>query len=133
MEDKREMEDKVSGRSQDLGVTVAVVRTYVEGMVWGDADRLRTAFHPKACCIGHYDGVLEWDTLDAFVQSVTGETAAPGITPYWQINGIDIVGDTAVVRVENDWAGQRFDDTLTLLQNDDGWQIVTKVFHQRGS
>lgn len=32
----------------------AVVRDYLEGMVWGDEKRLRRAFHPGALQVGHF-------------------------------------------------------------------------------
>lgn len=117
--------------NRDLEEIRAVVKTYVEGMVWGDGELLRRAFHRDACCIGHYDGGLEWSSLDDFIGSVSGETAAPGTSPYWRINGVAITGDTAVARVENDWAGMRFDDTLTLLHHEGRWQIVSKLFWLR--
>ena len=121
----------MSIKADALAEITDVVKSYVEGMVWGDEARLRDAFHPGACCIGHFDGGLEWDDLNAFIAGVVGETARPGAEIYWQINGVDIVGDTAVVRVENDWAGMRFDDTLTLLNHGGRWQIVSKLFWLR--
>ena len=105
----------------------------IGAMVWGDGAMLRQAFHPKACCIGHFDGELEWDDLEAFIQGVSGEAAAPGSKPYWRINSMDVTGDMAIVQVENDWAGHRFDDTLTLLFHDDRWQIVSKLFYLRAA
>ena len=116
---------------KNLTAIAETVRRYVQGMVWGDGELLRKAFHPRARCIGHFDDGLEWASLEEFIASVSGEEAAPGDQPYWQINGIDITGDTAVVRVENNWAGMRFDDTLTLLHHDGRWQIVAKVFWLR--
>ncbi len=118
---------------QKMVAIVDTVQTYVEGMVWGDGAMLRQAFHPKACCIGHFDGELEWDDLEAFIQGVSGEAAAPGSKPYWRINSMDVTGDMAIVQVENDWAGHRFDDTLTLLFHDDRWQIVSKLFYLRAA
>ena len=44
---------------------------------------------------------------------------------------IDVTDDTAVARVENDWAGMRFDDTLTLLNHGGAWVIVSKLFYLR--
>lgn len=121
----------MTDKSAETEAITEVVRTYVEGMVWGDAALLSKAFHPRACCIGHFDGGLEWDGLDAFIASTTGEEARPGTEPYWKINSLSVTGDTALVLVENDWAGMRFDDTLTLLHHDGRWQIVSKVFFLR--
>ena len=108
-----------------------VVKTYVEGMVWGDADRLRAAFHAKASCIGHFEGGLEWDDLTALIDVFTADDAAPGLTPYWKINSVQVIADMGVVYVENNRAGVRYDDVLTLLHHDGRWQIVSKVFYAR--
>jgi hypothetical protein len=100
-------------------------------MTLGDAALLNKAFHPKAMCIGHYEGGLEWDDLNSFA-TTCAEAAKDGPqTAFWRIQAISVTGDTAVVQVENDFAGMRFDDTLTLLHHDGHWKIVSKVFFHR--
>lgn len=117
----------------DFSDIEAVVETYVNAMTLGDATAMRRVFAERACCIGHFGGGLEWDDLDGFIAAVEAEKAAPGTEVYWRMNGIDVVGDTAVVRVENDWAGMRFDDILTLLRHEGRWVIVSKLFHHRAA
>ncbi len=117
--------------SETFGAISDVVRTYVEGMVHGDSAKLQAVFHEKACVIGHWDGALGWATLAEFCDEVCGDAARPGEDCYWKINAISTDGDTAVVRVENDWAGIRFDDTLTLLLHEGRWFIVSKLYYAR--
>ncbi len=119
------------GNLDQFGALSSVVQTYVEGMVHGDAAKIRAAFHDRACIIGHYEGDLGWASRDEFIDEVCGDAAKPGVQPYWRINSVSIDGDTAVVRVENDWAGMRFDDTLTLLLQEDRWIIVSKLYYLR--
>lgn len=108
-----------------------VVKTYVEGMCLNDPEKLREAMHEKLCCIGHYGGGLEWDTRDAFIAAVNGAVQTPDPSPWHAVNTISIVGDVAMVQVENIWLGMHFDDTLTLLKHESRWIIVSKVFFLR--
>ena len=109
----------------------ATVREYVFGMCQADADRLRSAMHEKACCIGHFDGRLEWDPREQFIAGVTEAVATADPDPWYDINGMSITGDMAVVLVENIWLGMHFDDILTLLFHEGRWLIVAKVFRLR--
>lgn len=106
-----------------------VVADYVTGMARGDGALLRSAFHPKAASIGHFDGELEWANVEEFIAACEAEaiTAAAPVPPH-EIESIAIAGDTAIVRVHDVWAGFNFRDTLTMLQHEGRWQIVSKVF-----
>lgn len=106
------------------------VENYVVGMTRGDAGLLSEAFHPQAHSIGHYAGSLEWQGVAEFAAACREAAIAQGqpLPPY-DLESIAIAGDTAVVRVVNTWAGERFRDTLTLMQIEGRWTIVAKVFH----
>ncbi len=108
-----------------------VVRIYVEGMCQNDPAKLRAAMHEKSSCIGHYECGLEWDTRDAFIAAVDKAVVAPDPSPWHAISAISVVGDVAVVQLEDIWLGMHFDDTLTLLRHDGRWIIVSKVFFLR--
>jgi hypothetical protein len=61
---------------------------------------------------------------------VKHEGALPVGTPYFaEIVSIDIAGDTAVVKVIDDYLGMRFTDYLTMVRTDDRWVIVNKAFY----
>lgn len=107
----------------------ATIETYVEGMARCDAAALRRAFHPRACSVGHFDGGLEWDDVDAFARACEAEAIAPEApSPPFEIESISVAGDTAVARVRNMWAGLAFLDTLCLLRHEGRWVIVSKLF-----
>lgn len=107
----------------------AVVAEYVAGMARGDTDALSRAFHPKASSIGHFDGGLEWASVEEFAAAcVDAAIPADAPVPPHEIKSISVAGDTAVVQVVNVWAGLDFRDTLTLLKHEERWQIVAKVF-----
>ena len=115
----------------DKGVSAleGVVRDYLDGMVFVDEARLRRAFHPDARIIGHFQGGLEWSSLDEFVDGCRKAGAAPLNEPYfWEIQSADVTGDMAVIKLTDDYLGDRFTDYLTLLQVDGRWRIVNKTF-----
>lgn len=116
---------------QTYAEIAAVVSTYVEGMCQNDPDKLRVAMHEKLACIGHFDGGLEWDTRDGFIDAIASAVNAPDPDPWHVINTVSVIGDVAMVQVENIWLGMHFDDTLTLLKHDGHWVIVSKVFYLR--
>ena len=110
-----------------------VVETYAAAMNVGDADALRQAFHPEAQIIGRFEGKMEWDGLDSFVAAcVDGAGPEGDPTPPHEIHGVEVAGDTAVVRVAVIWGGLNFFDTLSLVRTDRRWQIVTRVFTYLG-
>ncbi|MDU8945577.1 nuclear transport factor 2 family protein [Ovoidimarina sediminis] len=115
-------------------VTEAAIRetvaTYVMGMTFGDAGQLRAAFHPRGVSAGHFGGALEWMGVEAFAEDCAAHALPAGAeVPAWEIEMIRTSGDTAVVIVTNVWAGEKFRDTLTLLEEDGRWRIVFKCFH----
>ena len=106
-----------------------VVTDYLEGMIWGQPERLERAMHPRCMQAGHYKGAYEYLGRDEFIESLKLEPQlAPG-TPYRaRILSVDRTGDVAVVKVEDDCFGTSFTDYLTLIQHDGQWQIVMKAF-----
>jgi hypothetical protein len=109
----------------------AVVAEYVEGMVGADPERMRQAFHPRACVIGNFQGEMEWSTLEDFIAAVNDEGASSA-PPQWKVCSIDVEGDAASAKLEDTFAGMRFVDYLSLLKTPDGWRIVNKLYHHAG-
>lgn len=108
-----------------------VVQTYVDGMCQNDPAKLRAAMHEKACSIGHFEGGMEWENREGFVGIIAAAVKEPDPSPWHAINTISVVGDVAMVHVEDILLGVHYDDMLTLLRHEGRWQIVSKVFFQR--
>ncbi len=107
------------------------VKTYIEGMCQNDPAKLREAMHENSCCIGHFDGGLEWDNREAFIKGVADAVETPDPSPWFEIKSISVTGDVATIHVEDIWLGMHFDDHLTLLYKEGRWAIVSKVFYLR--
>ncbi|SDC36813.1 nuclear transport factor 2 family protein [Ruegeria marina] len=117
-------------RRQDIAALTELVRTYVMAMTRGDRPALERIFFDKASEVGHYEGELLWNSRDAFI-AMCEEAADAETDPFWAIRSVSVQGDIAMVHVENDWAGMRFDDYLTLLLHEGSWRIVSKVYRIR--
>jgi hypothetical protein len=109
---------------------LAVARDYLDGMMFADEAKLRRAFHPKCHIVGHFRGRLEYDPLDAFIDACKKEGSIPAGAPYFaEIVSVDVTGDTAVVKLIDDYLGIRFTDYLTMVNADGRWVIVNKAFY----
>ena len=107
-----------------------VVRDYLDGMIFANGEQIRRAFHPDARIIGHFNGRLEWSTLEEFIADCEKAGSAPPNEPYyWEILSADVTGDMALIKLTDDYLGIRFTDYLSLLNQDGSWRIVNKTFY----
>lgn len=98
-------------------------------MIYGQPSLLKTAMHPLCMQAGHFNGVHEFFNRDEFIESLAeADKLAPGAPYNFKIVSVDITGDVAVVKVEDDCLGTSFTDYLTLIKHDGRWQIVMKAF-----
>lgn len=106
-----------------------VVAEYLDGMIYGQRDRLESAMHPQCRQAGHFNGTYEFFDRETFIRSLEAEETLPSETPYThEILSVDVTGDVAVVKVEDDCFGTTFTDYLTLIKHENRWQIVMKAF-----
>ena len=112
---------------ETVAAITEIVSTYATAMVAGDRAELERVFFENASEVGHYEGELLWNSRDVFIRMCEeeGDTSA---TAWWSIRNLSIHGDIAVVHVEDDWAGTRFDTILTMLLHQGAWRVVSKVY-----
>ena len=107
----------------------AVIVEYLEGMIYGQRKRLERSMHPLCMQAGHFNGIYEFFDRETFIKSLEKEEMLPPGTPYHsKLVSIDITGNVAVVKVEDECFGTSFTDYLTLIKNENRWQIVMKAF-----
>lgn len=112
----------------------AVVMDYLEGMVWGDATKLRRAFHPGALQVGHFGPTYEFFSAQEFIDWVMAEETQPEGTPVVaELVSIEVTGTVALAKVTDTCFGTDFTDYLVMVKDRPGpegrWQIVTKAYH----
>tara|TARA_R110002095_G_scaffold200837_1_gene181283 strand:- start:431 stop:805 length:375 start_codon:yes stop_codon:yes gene_type:complete len=114
----------------------ATVQTYFDCMYESSAEKTHAAFHPSARITGYLDDGLHEMTVEDFAGFVSSQQPSPkakGEPARLDILSVDIAGNTAAVRVRDDYLGMTFMDTLSLLKTDDKWSIYNKLFHVEGA
>ncbi|MFJ4142505.1 nuclear transport factor 2 family protein [Pseudomonas sp. NPDC089734] len=120
----------MSAQKTDQEYVEQAVGNYVSGMVFADEALLRRTFHPDCRIVGHYNGALEWLSLDDFIDAIKTEgPASEGYSPFWEIQNLDITGDSAAVKVRDHYIGLQFTDYLSLLKVYADWVIVHKLYY----
>lgn len=121
-----------------LAAIEAVVRTYLDGLYEGDADKLALAFHPGSELRSEKDGALAEVKRDAWLEAVRTRPnpKAQGLSRHDRILAIDLAGpELAVVKLNCAIPPRFFTDVLVLLRlaptaesASSGWRIVSKAF-----
>jgi hypothetical protein len=111
------------------------IQTYFDGMYESSEEKTRAAFHPNATITGYLeDGLHEMsvDDFAGFVASQQPSASEQGQPTRLDILSIEVSGQTAAVRVRDDYLGLTFLDSLSLLFADGRWQIYSKLFNVEG-
>ena len=111
------------------------IQIYFDAMFESDSSKVFEAFHENANITGYIaERLTEMSVSDfaAFVASQSSAKAA-GETPFLEEVSLTVAGNTAVALVRDDYIGNRFLDTLSLVKCERGWVIYNKLFHIEGS
>lgn len=117
--------------SDDLKAIEAAVRTYLDGLYEGDADKLASVFHPTSALTQSVDGKIVVTPRDTWLTAVRSRASAKsqGLTRGDHVLTIDQVGPTmAYVKVRCQLPPRYFVDQLSFLKVDGRWQVAQKVF-----
>jgi hypothetical protein len=109
----------------------AVVRTYLDGLHEGDAEKIAAAFHPCAHLYSVPDGQLTDLPREEWLAMVRVRPSAKsrGLAREDRILAIDLNGEEAAcVKVNCCIPPRYFTDYLLLLKTAEGWRIVAKSF-----
>lgn len=116
----------------DTKAVEATVRTYLDGLYEGDADKLSHVFHPiSALTTVREDGSIQILPRDEWLDLVRNRPSpkASGLHREDHILTLDLVGPTlALVKVKCQIPPRYFTDLLSLLKVESRWQIAQKVF-----
>ena len=107
----------------------AVAILYLEGMIWGQAEKLKRAFHPKATAAGHFAGDYLYSSRDDFIPEWLALDPLPPGTPFAHtITMLDVTGNVACLKVTDTCFGDDYTDMLTLIRDQGQWQITHKAW-----
>jgi len=115
------------GQSDEVLVRQAVER-YLHGMRFNDVADLKAAFDPEAkLFFVKKDGSMGQLTQEQWYKGFE-KSAGKEETGSLSIISIDVTGNTASVKVREDYADSIYTDYVTLLKLSPGWRIVNKVY-----
>ena len=108
-----------------------LLNVYLESGRKADSAIMRPIFHVDATMYWATDGQVEGGSIEELFRRVDARDPSPDVVA--EIGPIDVSHSTATVRVElHNWGGNRFSDQFTLINTNDGWRIMQKVFHKHG-
>ena len=114
----------------------STIQTYFDCMYESSADKTHAAFHPNAKITGYLEDGLHEMTVNDFAGFVSSQQPSPkekGEPARLDILAVEIAGNTAAVKVRDDYLGMTFMDTLSFLKVDGKWSIYNKLFHVEGA
>jgi hypothetical protein len=117
--------------SEDLKAIEAVIKTYLDGLYEGDADKLAKAFHPTSALAQSLNGELQVTPRDAWLDAVRKRPSPKtnGLVRDDHVLSIDIASpQMAFVKLKCAIPPRYFTDQLSMLKIDGRWQIAQKVF-----
>jgi hypothetical protein len=139
--------DPASARSHSewhWGLSASVLVSWMKYLGWAPEQEWRRpfrgnwewwqgVFHPdpaarlQQAIAGPYVQI----SLDEFVERVKAPPPANAPKPNWRkVTSVDVFGNVAVAKLENDFPAMSLVDYLTLLKVDGEWKIVNKAFHR---
>jgi hypothetical protein len=117
--------------SEDTVQIKAAVKTYLDGLYEGDAEKLASVFHPTSRLTYEEGGKLSILPRDQWLELVRGRPSpkARGLSRHDEILQIDQASPTtAFVKLKCAIPPRFFTDYLSLLKVDGSWQVAQKVF-----
>ncbi len=109
----------------------AVVKTYLDGLYEGDAEKLASAFHPTSALTSEDGAGVKIVPRDAWLDLVRNRPSpkSQNLSRHDEILQIDLAGPTtAFVKLKCAIPPRFFTDYLSLLKIDGRWQVAQKVF-----
>ena len=107
------------------------VESYLHGLKFNDVESLKKAFWPEAKLFfvkndGQLGQLTQSQWYEGFAASAGKEEKGD-----LKITDVDITGNAASVKVEEDYPGSVYIDYLSLLKFNGEWKIVNKIYTSR--
>ncbi|WP_299081536.1 nuclear transport factor 2 family protein [uncultured Ruegeria sp.] len=108
-----------------------LMRRYFGGLYHSDSQTLRTVFHADLSYVNGTSGIYEVMGLDDYMARIDARTppSSRGDPRDDVIERIALKGDRiGIVEARMTMIGRNYQDLLTVINTDEGWRILTKVF-----
>ena len=117
--------------SEDRIAIEAAVKTYLDGLYEGDAEKLASVFHPTSSLTYEENGALTPLPRDQWLEAVRNRPSpqSRGLSRHDQVLQIDQASPTtAFVKLKCAIPPRFFTDYLCMLKIENRWQVAQKVF-----
>jgi len=115
---------------------LSAVKTYLDAIYFCDVEKLDAVFHPSSSLFDADEGKIFADPIASFRAGVASRPSPAGrgqkrVEEILSIDGLSAISATVKLRLQ---AHENvFVDHLAFVKGEDGWQIVSKVWHLEGS
>ncbi len=115
----------------EFGAIESLVTDYFTGLHEGNLDLVQKVFLPSAGICGYYEGDRVIIGLHEYLNILKHMSPPVMLDEAFdmRIDGVDLIGRVASVRVCYLFQALRYTEYLSLLKTDAGWKIVAKTFH----
>ncbi len=117
--------------NEDILAIEAAVKTYLDGLYEGDAEKLASVFHPTSSLTYEEGGGLTPVARDEWLKAVRNRPSAKvqGLSRHDHVLQIDLATPTmAFVKLKCALPPLFFTDYLSFLKVEGKWQVAQKVF-----
>tara|TARA_E500000318_G_scaffold65843_1_gene60792 strand:+ start:999 stop:1379 length:381 start_codon:yes stop_codon:yes gene_type:complete len=118
-------------KSADELEVEALMERYFDGLYHSDSEVLRTVFHPKLAYINASEGNHEFMDIEAYMTRIDNREppAKRGENRSESVDRVKLISrQMGLVEARMTMMGRDYQDLLTLIHTDAGWQVLTKVF-----
>ena len=124
--------EEASMNPTQLGELLTAVQLYLDSLYHCDTDMLNEVFHASSSLFDADEGTLFVESIESFSADVASRTspASTGQDREDEILGIDVLSPvSATVKVRLRSHQNVFVDHLGVVLTEDGWKIVSKIWH----
>ncbi|WP_306117070.1 MULTISPECIES: nuclear transport factor 2 family protein [unclassified Roseovarius] len=108
-----------------------LLKLYFDGLYQSSSDVLRAVFHTDLAYVNGTAGNYERMGLEDYMARIDARTppASRGDLREEVIERIEFKGDRiGIIEARMTMMGRNYQDLLTIINTDDGWRVLTKVF-----
>src|SRR6185369_12563693 len=117
-----------ASQADDEKAVRETVNHYLNGLKFNDVESLKRAFYPEAkLFFVKRDQQLGQLTQEQWYKGFAA-SAGKEEKGTLRITAVDITGNAASVKVEENYETSKYTDYLSLLKLDGGWRIVNKIY-----
>ncbi|SEC25315.1 Putative lumazine-binding [Tenacibaculum sp. MAR_2009_124] len=108
----------------------SLIENYFEGIFYGEVKKLENCFYENTLIHGDIKGEAYLKNVQEYVEGVKNRQSPSELNETFKMNiiGVDVIGNTAMVKAHVPMLGYNYYDYLSLVKIDNHWKIVNKIF-----